>query len=65
MTGGPELIIGYAEDSFPSTAVCSGCGKHMPLPESPLATSTDYIHWFASQFSAHMQERHSKCAPAN
>lgn len=60
MTRAPELTISYDGDSFPSAAVCSGCGEHMPLPESPLVTSLEYINWFVSQFSMHLQDKHNE-----
>jgi hypothetical protein len=33
MPSEPELVIIYGEESFPSDAVCSACGEHMPWPE--------------------------------
>jgi hypothetical protein len=63
MTRSPELIIGYDEGYFPTSAVCSTCGEPMPQCEPPFPTSAENITWFKAQFDLHIHRWHSgECA---
>jgi hypothetical protein len=55
----PELIVGYDEKHFPSDAVCSACGEHMPWPEEGLTNSSEAILLFTGLFQIHLRHSHS------
>jgi hypothetical protein len=54
----PELIIGYDESSFPTSAVCSTCGEPMPSGEPLFPTPKENITWFKAQFDQHLRRWH-------
>jgi len=59
----PELIIGFAEETyFPYIGVCSACGAEMKAPESTYASAAESLHSFQAQFALHARVKHAQKA---
>jgi hypothetical protein len=52
------LIIGYDDEQFPADAVCSDCGKEMPLGQSTEQNAERALEWFKAMYLLHLREEH-------
>ena len=58
MARSPELIIGYDEHSFPTSAICLNCGESMPHCEPLFPKAKENIAWFKTQFDQRIRRWH-------